>query len=103
MPTAEKRVKMDPMKCMVCQGSLGMHPMKVKVKKRVGRICNRVDKEHAEWLLDRNMDSAYLRITYRRRGGILGIIILMVAFIVPLAFLVGGALNWGLHALGVTF
>jgi hypothetical protein len=29
--------------------------------------------------------------------------LLMVAFIVPLAFLVGGALNWGLHALGVTF
>ena len=27
----------------------------------------------------------------------------MVAFIVPMAFLVGGALNWGLHALGVTF
>jgi len=29
--------------------------------------------------------------------------LLMVAVIVPLAFLVGGALNWGLHALGVTF
>jgi ferrous iron transport protein B len=27
----------------------------------------------------------------------------MVAFIVPVAFLVGGALNWGLNALGVTF
>ncbi len=27
----------------------------------------------------------------------------MVAFIVPMAFLVGGALNWGLRALGVTF
>ncbi len=27
----------------------------------------------------------------------------MVAFIVPMAFLVGGALNYGLHALGVTF
>jgi ferrous iron transport protein B len=29
--------------------------------------------------------------------------LLMTAFIVPLAFLVGGGLNWGLHALGVTF
>jgi ferrous iron transport protein B len=27
----------------------------------------------------------------------------MTAVIVPLAFLVGGALNWGLRALGVTF
>jgi len=27
----------------------------------------------------------------------------MVAFIVPMAFLVGGTLNWGLNALGVTF
>jgi ferrous iron transport protein B len=27
----------------------------------------------------------------------------MVAFIVPMAFLVGGLLNWGLHALKVTF
>jgi ferrous iron transport protein B len=27
----------------------------------------------------------------------------MVAFIVPMAFLVGGVLNWGLHALKVTF
>jgi ferrous iron transport protein B len=27
----------------------------------------------------------------------------MVAFIVPMAFLVGGVLNWGLGALGVTF
>jgi ferrous iron transport protein B len=27
----------------------------------------------------------------------------MVAFIVPLAFIVGGALNWGLRAMGVTF
>jgi ferrous iron transport protein B len=29
--------------------------------------------------------------------------LLMTAFIVPLAFLVGGGLNYGLHALGVTF
>jgi ferrous iron transport protein B len=27
----------------------------------------------------------------------------MAAFIVPVAFVVGGGLNWGLHALGVTF
>jgi ferrous iron transport protein B len=27
----------------------------------------------------------------------------MVGFIVPMAFMVGGGLNWGLHALGVTF
>jgi hypothetical protein len=81
MPTAEKRVKLDPTKCMVCQGSLGLHPMKVKVDGRIGRLCNRVNRQHAEWLLDRKMDAAYLRITYRRRGGILGIIVLMLAFI----------------------
>ena len=72
---------MDPTKCMVCQGSLGLHPMKVKVENRIGRICNRVNKQHADWLLDRKMDTAYLRITYRRRGGLLGIIVLMLAFI----------------------
>ncbi len=81
MPTAEKRVRVDPTKCMVCQGSLGLHPMKVKVEGRIGRLCNRVDKQHADWLLDRKMDTAYLRITYRRRGGLLGIIVLMLAFI----------------------
>ena len=43
---------MDPTKCMICQGSLGLHPLKVKVNKRIGRICNRVDAEHAGWLLD---------------------------------------------------
>ncbi len=72
---------MDPTKCMVCQGSLGLHPMKVKVEDRIGRICNRVNKQHADWLLDRKMDTAYLRITYRRRGGLMGIIVLMLAFI----------------------
>ncbi|MCK5252510.1 MAG: hypothetical protein KAQ96_06150, partial [Thermoplasmata archaeon] len=81
MSTVEKRVKVDPTKCMVCQGSLGLHPMKVKVEGRIGRICNQVNKQHADWLLDRKMDTAYLRITYRRRGGLLGIIILMMAFI----------------------
>ena len=29
--------------------------------------------------------------------------LIMVAFIVPMAFLVGGTLNWGLRALGITF
>ena len=66
---------------MVCQGSLGLHPMKVKVKNRIGRICNRVDPEHANWLLDRRMDAAYIKITYRRRGGTLGLVVLMMAFL----------------------
>ena len=72
---------MDPTKCMICQGSLGLHPLKVKVNKRIGRICNRVDAEHAGWLLDRKMDAAYIKITQRRRGGIMGLMILMTAFL----------------------
>ena len=40
-------------------------------------------------------------IIVKERGVCTGL--LMTAFIVPLAFLVGGGLNYGLHALGVTF
>ena len=69
------------MKCYICQGSLGRHAMKVKMDRRVRRICNRVDKEHADWLLDQRMDTNYLRITRKRRGGIMGIIVLMLAFV----------------------
>lgn len=56
--------------------------MKVKLDGRVRRICNRVDEEHAEWLLDHKMDLAYLRITRKRRGGLMGIIVLVMAFVV---------------------
>ncbi|NIP36437.1 MAG: hypothetical protein GWN18_02250, partial [Thermoplasmata archaeon] len=55
--------------------------MKVKLDRKVRKICNRVDHEHAEWLLDHKMESNYLRITRRRVGGILGIIVLMLAFV----------------------
>ncbi|MCK5252124.1 MAG: hypothetical protein KAQ96_04210, partial [Thermoplasmata archaeon] len=55
--------------------------MKVKIDRKVRRICNRVDEDHAEWLLDNRMDVNYLRITNKRRGGILGIIVLMLAFV----------------------
>ncbi|MCK4970742.1 MAG: hypothetical protein KAS77_09450, partial [Thermoplasmata archaeon] len=73
--------RIDPMKCIICQQSVGRHPMKVKIDRKVRRICNRVDEDHAEWLLDNRMDVNYLRITNKRRGGILGIIVLMLAFV----------------------
>jgi ferrous iron transport protein B len=44
---------------------------------------------------------ANFMIMIKERGA--GVALAMVAVIVPLAFLVGGGLNWGLHALGVTF
>lgn len=81
MDTAEETKRIDPMKCVICQESVGRHPMKVKIDRKVRRICNRVDEEHADWLLDNRMDVNYLRITNKRRGGILGIIVLMLAFV----------------------
>jgi ferrous iron transport protein B len=44
---------------------------------------------------------ANFMIMIKERGAKVALI--MVAFIVPMAFLVGGALNWTLRALGVTF
>jgi ferrous iron transport protein B len=44
---------------------------------------------------------ANLFIMIKERGAKTALI--MVAFIVPMAFLVGGTLNWGLRALGITF
>jgi hypothetical protein len=67
--------------CVICQQAVGRHSMKVKIDRRVRRICNRVDHEHAEWLLEHKMDMNYLRITNKRKGGIMGIIVLMLAFV----------------------